>query len=281
MLSPEQISLVKNYWNKAAAGFTGKRNNLIINIILDLGLKTNEVSNLNIDDVDFKNKNILVSSIDNTKTRTINFSDSLASSIKEYLYYREDNLPTLFVQKRNPETKLTNRSIERIFKETSDKVDIKLTPKEARKTFARTESLAGTKTSTLRKMLGISDNCNTGIIRTRSCEEIGNYISIKKSADNSRNRIKKLIRICNTINDKRYCIKIKDKWYIRKDLDADSLYRIYRNIPDKYITLKEASKILNCNESFIKSEVKRHPIDMIIRGKTKLINKDQLNLLRK
>lgn len=281
ILQPNQILSLKNYWINQTSGFASKRNSLLISIILELGLKTKEVSDININDIDFLNRKLSIKTTNNFRARTIDIPESLLADINDYLRFRQDNFPALFISKRRPKNNLTSRSIQRIFNATSDKVGIKLTPKSARETYATRELLGGAETSVLSKTLGLGDVHMQKFIKLRRCEEVEGFISVKMMANNSKSISRNLIRACNQINDKRYCKKIKDKWFIRKDLNLASLYRIHRNIPNNYITIAEAAKRLNSTKSFIRSRIKEQSINIIMSGNVKYINEDQLYLLKK
>ncbi len=76
------------------------RNNTIITVFLNTGIRISELVNLNISDIDFYNKSAKIIAKGNQE-RIIFFNNHTIEKIKEYLSIRKDNNDALFISNRN------------------------------------------------------------------------------------------------------------------------------------------------------------------------------------
>lgn len=89
-----------------------QRNNAIITLFLNTGLRLAELENLNISNLDFNNKIIKNVTSKGNKERTIFLTEKAIKSISLYLDTRNDNNIALFISERN--TRLSKRAIQDI-----------------------------------------------------------------------------------------------------------------------------------------------------------------------
>lgn len=90
-----------------------ERNNAIITLFLQTGLRVSELVNINISDIDFKDKKAKVIVKGNFE-RIIYFNDYTINVIKKYLNTRNDNIDILFISSRK--TRLNINSVNIICK---------------------------------------------------------------------------------------------------------------------------------------------------------------------
>jgi len=139
----------------------GLRDRAILETFFSTGLRVSELVALNRDQfVNIKDKKDLEISIigKGDRTRTVYFSERALRWIKKYLEIRKDNEKALFINYRgkNPVSRLTRRSIERIVKRYAIKAGIPVftTPHTIRHSFATDLLIKGVDLRTVQEFLG-------------------------------------------------------------------------------------------------------------------------------
>ena len=91
--SPVEIDRMRG----AIGGRNSKRDRAIFEVLLSSGIRREELSNLQIEDVDLKNRNLLVRCGKGGKGRICFISEIAAEYVSIYLKNRKDDNPYLFV----------------------------------------------------------------------------------------------------------------------------------------------------------------------------------------
>ena len=89
IITDEQLELLKIYCKN-------DRDIAMIDLLYSSGIRVGELTNLNIEDIDFDNREIIVHGKGN-KQRTVYFDGSTKIRLQKYLISRTDNNPALFV----------------------------------------------------------------------------------------------------------------------------------------------------------------------------------------
>lgn len=105
---------IQNIFNKRNSR-NYKRNNTIIALFLNTGIRLSELVNINISDIDFNKKIIKDVKCKGNIKRIILINDKTIKVLKEYLNTRNDNEKALFLSDRK--NRISTRTIERICEE--------------------------------------------------------------------------------------------------------------------------------------------------------------------
>lgn len=143
------------------------RDKSIMELLLSTGLRVSDLIRLNKNDVDFANKQIIISSSLGQK-RAIFFSETTGYWLEKYLAQRKDDSPALFIReagKKDASLRLTARSIQRIIEKYVKKagLPIKATPHTLRHTFAINLLSSGENLKTMQRLLGHKNIATTQI----------------------------------------------------------------------------------------------------------------------
>lgn len=179
-LNPELIELPKFYQREililtdeelnrllnAPSGKTlkEKRDKAILETLFSTGLRLNELVNLNKEQINFKDREIIVKG-KGGKIRVVFLSDEALKAIKEYLNQRQDINEALFVNLKKEPQRLTPRAVEKIIKFWSKKAGIvkKVTPHLLRHQFATTLLKNGADLRSVQALLGHANLSTTQI----------------------------------------------------------------------------------------------------------------------
>ena len=108
---------------KLANGCRNIRDRALIEFMYATAARVSEVAGINISDVDFQEKSVLLHG-KGGKDRTSFFTDKAAYYLKEYLKTRTDDNDALFVSLKNPKNRVTKDSIEQMVRSLGRKVDL-------------------------------------------------------------------------------------------------------------------------------------------------------------
>ena len=168
----------------------GIRDKLIIEMFYSTGIRVSELSNLKINDIDFKEKKINILG-KGSKERIVLFGDRCLNLINLYLdksrpfILNDGDSPYLFVNKRK--NRLSENSIRIIIKDVLKKsgLNVKLTPHVLRHTFATDLLNNGADLRTVQELLG-HENLQTTEVYTHITNE-----RLKKVFNNCHPRARK------------------------------------------------------------------------------------------
>ena len=128
----------------------------IIDMLASTGMRVGELVHLNIDDVDFENRECVVLG-KGSKERPVYFDARTKIHLKNYLESRNDDNPALFVSMLKPYNRLNISGVEIRLRELGRKLDItKVHPHKFRRTLATRAIDKGMPIEQVQKLLGHS-----------------------------------------------------------------------------------------------------------------------------
>lgn len=128
----------------------------IIDMLASTGMRVGELVHLNIDDVDFENRECVVLG-KGSKERPVYFDARTKIHLKNYLETRNDNNPALFVSLLKPYNRLEISGVEIRLRELGRKLEInKVHPHKFRRTLATRAIDKGMPIEQVQKLLGHS-----------------------------------------------------------------------------------------------------------------------------
>ena len=134
----------------------------IVNLMLSSGIRVQECSSLNKQDIDFNKRSAVVYG-KGGKWRITYFDAATVMSLKSYLETRVDNNDSLFVSKRYPHDRLSTGAIRKILHELQDASGVdNIIPHKLRHTMATDALRSGMPITSIQTLLGHS-NVNTTI----------------------------------------------------------------------------------------------------------------------
>lgn len=107
-LTPEELELVMNSLNISTPA--GLRTRAVLEVLYATGMRIAEAISLNKDDVDWENKEAMVTNAKTKEIEKIYFTDRCLQWLKKYLDSRKDDLPSLFVSGRGRMLSVTSRN---------------------------------------------------------------------------------------------------------------------------------------------------------------------------
>lgn len=113
--SPERIPLSYEEIEKLRIGCETLRERALLEFALASGCRISEISNINIEDIDWDSMEVKVLGKGN-KWRTVYFNSIAKVHIKKYLRLRKDDCPALFATVRKPYKNMGVRAIQRLIK---------------------------------------------------------------------------------------------------------------------------------------------------------------------
>lgn len=133
---------------------TSKRDRALIDFLYSTGVRVSELCRLNITDIDFNNKELIVFGKGN-KERIVYFDSRTKVHLIDYLESRDDNNDALFVVSTEPHERLTPAGVEYIVKMIGNKAGVKKChPHRFRRTLATRLINRGMPIEQVQKLLG-------------------------------------------------------------------------------------------------------------------------------
>lgn len=169
-LSGEQVDRLLNA--PTLSNIQGVRDKAILEVLFSTGLRVSELTNLNIDKIDFDRKEFGITG-KGGRARVVFLSTRACEYLKKYLNERKDHYKPLFIRhkgKVDPTTpdekmRLTPRSVERLVKKYVHKVKlpVEATPHTMRHSYATDLLIAGADMRSVQEMLGHKNISTTQI----------------------------------------------------------------------------------------------------------------------
>lgn len=142
----------------------------IISILVNAGLRVDEVSKLEIDHFDCVNKVVHVYHGKGDKYRVVPVGENTIKSVKVWLEFHPQNTRYLFPSTRSE--KITVRAVEHILKRYSKQLGIEITPHMLRHTFCKQLASKGVGLETIASLAGHNSIETTRIYVTPSVKEL-------------------------------------------------------------------------------------------------------------
>ena len=148
IISDEEIEILRDNCNK--------RELAIIDLLYSTGIRVGELVNLDIDDVDFENRECIVFG-KGDKERKVYFDAKTKIHLKNYIATRTDNNPALFVSFNAPHNRLKISAIEICMRNLGRSLDLwRIHPHKFRRTRATRAIDKGMPIEQVQKILGHS-----------------------------------------------------------------------------------------------------------------------------
>lgn len=149
------------------------RDKAIIEVLYSTGVRAEELSNLNIDDIDMNSRTVRVQHGKGAKERYTFISPSALIYLKKYLSERDDNNPALFVGKKKPHNRLTPDGIESVVTKISKTAEVTHAyPHKFRRTMATNLLKKGMPLEKVSRILGHQDLQTTMIYCTIDMRDV-------------------------------------------------------------------------------------------------------------
>ena len=132
------------------------KHKLIISLLYSSGIRISELIKIKLNDIDLKNKTLLVKQGKGKKDRYVIASKKFIKDAMQYLESRKDNNPYMFISDHNKEQHITIRTAEEIVKKSAKSANIRrrVFPHALRSTFATHLYQNGVDAFSLQKLLG-------------------------------------------------------------------------------------------------------------------------------
>lgn len=149
------INLLRNMDNSK---FHEYRDSIIVQLILDTGMRVGECLEVTINDLDLNNRSILLNDeiTKSKKYRYVYFSTEMQKELRRWLQYKDRYLDSEFLFPTSKGNKLQIGSFEAKLRGYGERIDIKIHPHQLRNNFAKRFLMAGGNIFTLSKILGHS-----------------------------------------------------------------------------------------------------------------------------
>ena len=156
-----------------------ERQRAMVEILVSSGIRVEELTNLNIDDVDLARLSVHVKEGKGSKERVTYMTEVCALHLKKYLFTRMDDRPALFVSLTKKE-RITPGGVRNILKEIAKRAAVEnVHPHRFRRTFATNLARRGMDIQTIAKLMGHSSIQTTMVYvsmdETRVREEFKKY----------------------------------------------------------------------------------------------------------
>ncbi|MFT8316969.1 MAG: tyrosine-type recombinase/integrase [Sporolactobacillus sp.] len=154
LISDEDIKKVFSQFDVTT--FHGYRNWIISELLFDSGIRIGEALNIKVENIDFRNKSILITNPKNKKQRYTFFSFDMSKDLKRWLQFWDRYTDSEFIFPTRNGKKLEIRNFEYALKKAGERVNVPIHPHLLRNNFAKRYLLAGGDLATLSRILGHS-----------------------------------------------------------------------------------------------------------------------------
>ena len=136
--------------------FHGYRNKIITMLLQDTGQRIGECLALEVDNIDFKHRMILVTKTKGRAERYVYFSQQMARALRHYIKYKDRYTSSNLLFPTTKNTELAVHSFEKQLKQAGERIGLSVHPHQLRNNFARHFLLNGGDIYTLSRILGHS-----------------------------------------------------------------------------------------------------------------------------
>ncbi|MFL1672135.1 tyrosine-type recombinase/integrase [Paenibacillus dendritiformis] len=136
--------------------YYGYRNKIIVMLLQDTGMRIGECLELNVDNIDFHHRMILLTKTKGNVERYVYFSQVMARELRLYLKHRDRHTESHLLFPTTRGTKITVQSFEKQLRDAGKRIGLDVHPHQLRNNFARQYLLNGGDFYTLSRILGHS-----------------------------------------------------------------------------------------------------------------------------
>ncbi len=130
------------------------REKALVDFIYSTGCRVSECSEINLDDIDWHERSVVIRHGKGNKMRVVYFNAESELTLRKYIETRKDNDDALFVQSREPHARLSPRGIENEIKKVGERSNIRAFPHRLRHTFATAGINGGMPIEKLQMLMG-------------------------------------------------------------------------------------------------------------------------------
>lgn len=156
LLSSDELKKVFQTFD--VSKFYDYRSLIMCRLALDTGCRIGEICSFRPENIDFKNKSLLVENPKNNQQRYVYFGHKLSNELKRWIKYRDRYSDSEWLFPSSRGTKLDVRNFERTLKNAGKKVGIDIHPHLLRNNFAKYYLMEGGDFATLSRILGHSSS---------------------------------------------------------------------------------------------------------------------------
>ena len=148
------------------------REKALVDFLFSTGLRVSECADVKLDDINWHKRSVHVRHGKGDKERTVYFNAESEVSLKQYLDSRHDTNNGLFVSTRKPYNAIQSPAIEKIIRNISRRLDIKIYPHKLRHTFATFGAHSGMSLRMLQTLMGHAKPETTMIYISQQEDEV-------------------------------------------------------------------------------------------------------------
>ena len=146
-LTPYELELMR--WN-----CKNIREKALVDFLFATGCRVSECAQVNISDVDWVTRSVIIRHGKGDKRRTVFFNAECELTLRKYLESRKDTNEALFVSSSCPKKRISVRAIQIAIKEIGERSNIKAFPHKLRHTFATAGIKGGMPLERLQALMG-------------------------------------------------------------------------------------------------------------------------------
>lgn len=164
-------SLTRFQLEKVRRACKTPRDLAIVDILYSTGCRVTELVNMKLSDINTQDNSVEIVG-KGKKHNTVYLNEKAQISLNDYMAVRKGDSEYIFLSERAPYNKLSTRTVEAMFKQIGEQLNIKLTPHILRHTSATLALQSGMPITQVQKMLGHANVNTTQIYAETSQEEI-------------------------------------------------------------------------------------------------------------
>ena len=143
----------------------------IVDVLYSTGCRVAELVSMKLSDINTQENSVQIVG-KGKKHNTVYLNEKAQISLNDYMAVRKGNSEYIFLSEREPHNPISTRTVELLFKNIGEKLNIKLTPHIMRHTSATLALQSGMSITQVQKMLGHANVNTTQIYAETSQEEI-------------------------------------------------------------------------------------------------------------
>lgn len=153
-ITEEEFRLLLNQFDFTK--YHGYRNKVIVMLLQDTGMRIGECLAVEVDNIDFKHRMILLTNTKGRRERYVYFSQQMSKELRHYIKFKERYTSSTLLFSTTKSTALSIQSFERQLKQAAETIGFSIHPHQLRNNFARQFLLNGGDLYTLSRILGHS-----------------------------------------------------------------------------------------------------------------------------